>query len=324
MVDVIDIDGYQIVQKIGSGGYGEIYTVKKGLDPLVYALKTENIESLQKSMKQEIEIIKELPNLPCFPQLLSYGTTGAINYFVMPLYGPSIQSIKSNFEPRTFSLSTSFRIAKEMLIIIEKLHKSGFVHCDIKPSNFLLQHYLIGGLVLADFGLSSKYIDEKTGKHIENKSSDGFRGTLKYASINVHKLIEPTRRDDIISWFYSLIEMAKGYLPWNDVRDKNLSLSCKQAISSEKLCQSLPNLTIFIWNLIKDLDFDQEPHYKEIYELIDSICLTNSWNFDDPYDWELQPQIIHQLSPNPELFDPNLNKIHHRSNYKDSNCCCKI
>jgi hypothetical protein len=117
---------------------------------------------------------------------------------------------------------------------------------------------------------------------------------------------EPSRRDDVISWFYSLIEIAKGKLPWKEVQDYHLALSCKQAITAEKLCAGLPVQMQTIWNSIKDLEFEQQPNYRLIKGELEHIFEENGWERNCQYDWEINTQVIPQLTPFPELFDKTL------------------
>ncbi|OHT00920.1 hypothetical protein TRFO_32266 [Tritrichomonas foetus] len=67
---------------------------------------------------------------------------------------------------------------------------------------------------LIDFGLAKKYRDLNSHVHLEQKVNRGFTGTTRFASINAHKGIDQSRRDDIESLAYTLIYLMKGKLPW--------------------------------------------------------------------------------------------------------------
>jgi serine/threonine protein kinase len=315
-----EIGGYSLLRRLGSGGYGEIYAAQRANDPTIYAIKTETVETQQKAMDLEISVLKMLPNASCFTRVISHGSTAAIKFFVMPLYGPSLASLLNLVPAKHFSLQTAFYAAKQMLQILKLLHSYGFAHCDVKPSNFLIQQKSIGGLVLIDFGLSSKFLTED-GKHIDSKTSDGFRGTLRYASVNVHKFLEPTRRDDVISWFYSFIEMAKGSLPWSEVHDKNLSMSCKQTITPERLCQGLPEKLVEVWRMVKDLKFEEEPSYDEIIHILDEISKEQQWSSVTPLDWEQNAELLKQSTPFPELFNNEISSPDSYVSSEEQGCC---
>ena len=82
----MEIGGYYIIRKLGGGGYGEIYAVHKPDDSTVYAIKTESIETHQKGLESEISVLKQLPHASCFSNIITTGSTAAINFFAMPLY----------------------------------------------------------------------------------------------------------------------------------------------------------------------------------------------------------------------------------------------
>jgi serine/threonine protein kinase len=102
-----------------------------------------------------------------------------------------------------------------MITRIEFIHKSSFLHRDIKPDNFLM------GLgekettcFVIDFGLAKRYIDRKTGQHIPYKDKKQLTGTARYASLNTHLGIEQSRRDDLEAIGYIFVYFMKGSLPW--------------------------------------------------------------------------------------------------------------
>lgn len=100
---------------------------------------------------------------------------------------------------------------------MKRVHNLYIIHRDIKPENFLISKDGKGPLYIIDYGLSKRYVDDQ-GRHIPRATNKGFRGTLRYASINMHQGIENSRRDDLESLGYVLIYLIKGKLPWQNLK----------------------------------------------------------------------------------------------------------
>lgn len=91
-----------------------------------------------------------------------------------------------------------------MLSCIQQLHEIGYCHNDIKPDNFLLDER--GKLYITDFGFTEQLYEN--GAHILIKKQKQVKGTLRYVSLNVHKGLTASRRDDLYSWFYVVVSLT--------------------------------------------------------------------------------------------------------------------
>ena len=92
-------------------------------------------------------------------------------------------------QPRgAFSLSTTLRLGYQILKGIEAIHDVGFLHRDVKPSNFAVGRtpQTMRHIFMLDFGLARQYTNA-AGEVRPPRGAAGFRGTVRYASINAHK-----------------------------------------------------------------------------------------------------------------------------------------
>ena len=213
------INGYSINKKIGHGGYGDIYEVINIENNEKFAMKIEFFASEKKGLYEEYSILEKLQDSIYFPKLYNFGETSTFKFMVIELFGPSLSLTRRNCKKKRFKPYTVLRLAEEMILCIEDFHKHGFIHRDIKPGNFLIRSNRKNPICLIDFGLSKKYLNY-LGNHIPFDNEAGFTGTCRYASFYAHDFFELSRRDDLISWFYSLIELSIGSVPWPGSKDR--------------------------------------------------------------------------------------------------------
>ena len=278
-------------QLIGKGGYSSVYVCKKkGADSNKnYAIKiSEEIRNPAKNhLLIEYKILKHLIGGIGIPKVYSYGVDNDNIYLVQQLLGNNLtQEMKKN--KNKFSKKTFINIALQMISRIEYIHTFGFIHCDIKPDNFVLDLSSKDDnkskdkekdnpvVYLIDYGLAEPYINLKTKKHKQLKEKQGLKGTIEFCSINSHMGLSLSRRDDLESLAYCLIFMYLGKLPWSS-RGSN-GKSRENVLNSKiEFCSIGKGLNIIHQNFGKILDyvtklqFEERPNYKYLKDLIKGI-----------------------------------------------------
>lgn len=105
--------------------------------------------------------------------------------------------------------------------IDSRLHVNSTVPLICSQSNFSIGRlsYSSRRVYMLDFGLARQFTTG-TGEVRAPRVAAGFRGTVRYASVNAHRNKEMGRHDDLWSLFYMLVEFVNGQLPWRKIKDK--------------------------------------------------------------------------------------------------------
>lgn len=259
---------YRCLRKIGNGSFGEVYMGVDG-EGSALAIKIEETGSRDPRLRKEFEIYCSLKNLTDVPKVHWFGLDGDVRVMVMDFVGENL-----NIVDEIPSVSRVCKIGRDIIGILERLHADGIIHSDIKPENFLVRGDKI---FIADFGLSSFFIDRKTGKHVEYSTKKTLTGTPRYASINNHMGLQQSRRDDLESLGYMLVYFIRGSLPWQGLKknyDKKVHQSAyvntmnkKITTSLDELCRGIPACFKVYLQYVKGLEFEERPNYKFLVSL---------------------------------------------------------
>lgn len=283
-----------VMDKIGSGAFGDIYSGYNTITDTHVAIKVENLKNAHLQLEYESKVYKCLEGTPGIPRLFHYGVTGNYNTMVMELMGPSLEDL-FNYTGRLFSLKTVLLLADQMLQRVEYVHYKHFLHRDIKPDNFVVgtgEH--ARHVYLIDFGLAKRFRDPRSLFHIPYSEKKSLTGTARYASLNTHLGIVQSRRDDLESLGYVLLYFLRGALPWQGLRATTKEekyakiLQKKRTTTIEVLCKGHPIEFQLYFNYVRSLQFDERPDYSYLRKILRNVFIREGYRNDDLYDWVLK------------------------------------
>ena len=221
-------------------------------------------------------------------EFIGCGRNDKVNYVVMTLLGPNLSDLRKQQPHQRFSISTVLRVGVQIITAVQAMHDCGFLHRDIKPSNFAIgtTPEMSRTCYMLDFGLARQYTTV-TGEVRQPRPVAGFRGTVRYASLNAHLARDLGRHDDLWSVFYLLVELSIGQLPWRKTRDKEEAGDQKAKCDHAKLINNkLPSEFNKFLNHLKSSTYFDKPDYSMIIGTLQKAINRLGILESDPYDWE--------------------------------------
>jgi serine/threonine-protein kinase len=217
------IDGkYQILDRLGVGGMGEIFKVRhihlnelrviKIMRPNVAADDQGLQRFLQEARTSTTIKDKNLAMLYDFAQLED-GSYYMVWEFID---GTNIQKWMGQNGPMPPRLTVE--VAVQALHGLEHLHSMGLIHRDISPENIMLSQDHHGKLLVKviDFGIAKSLAEGESGQGLTQTGM--FLGKLKYASpeqagfLKEGEHLDP--RSDLYSFGIVMYEMLAGRAPF--------------------------------------------------------------------------------------------------------------
>uniref|UniRef100_A0A8C4ULV4 non-specific serine/threonine protein kinase n=1 Tax=Falco tinnunculus TaxID=100819 RepID=A0A8C4ULV4_FALTI len=286
-VGILVKERWKVLRKIGGGGFGEIYDALDLLTRENVALKVESAQQPKQVLKMEVAVLKKLQGKDHVCRFIGCGRNDRFNYVVMQLQGRNLADLRRSQSRGTFTISTTLRLGKQILESIESIHSVGFLHRDIKPSNFAMGRFpsTCRKCYMLDFGLARQFTNS-CGDVRPPRAVAGFRGTVRYASINAHRNREMGRHDDLWSLFYMLVEFVVGQLPWRKIKDKEQVGSIKERYEHRLMLKHLPQEFNIFLDHISNLDYFTKPDYQLLMSVFDNSMKTFGVIESDPFDWE--------------------------------------
>src|ERR1700687_2252784 len=208
---------YEILSAIGAGGMGEVYRARDTRLDRIVAIKVlpthlADRSELRERFEREARTIASL-NHPHICTLFDIGQQDGIDYLVMEyLEG---ETLAQRLLKGSLLLEQVCQCAIEISDALDKAHRKGVTHRDLKPGNIMLTK---PGTKLLDFGLAklkqqvapATPLSELPTVNDSLTAQGSIVGTLQYMAPEQLESKEVDARTDIFAFGAVVYELATG------------------------------------------------------------------------------------------------------------------
>lgn len=258
---------FEVTEKLGEGAFSSVY---KAIDhhgnKAPVALKVD--QSAKHHLKlplvaYEARVLKQLQSISGVPRFIWAGTVPSKQG---PKHAMAIQLLGQDLNhalQKHLTVQDAALIGLEILAILREVHNRGFLHRDLKPANIMLRgdRNQSSRFFLSDFGLAKRYLDAD-GNHIPDRKKSGVTGTLRFAATPTHFGSESSRRDDVESLLYVIINLTRT-LPWQGTKHGDDIGAMKRDIKLSHIIPGSAPLQKAL-KVARRTDFAGEPEYDRI------------------------------------------------------------
>ncbi|XP_042514351.1 LRR receptor-like serine/threonine-protein kinase EFR [Macadamia integrifolia] len=222
---------------LGSGSFGSVYKGIIGQDETIVAVKVLNLQNprVYKSFMAECEALRNIRHrnlVKIITSCSSLDSKGkdfkALVFEFMPngslddwLHLP----MEAHNHSRNLSLLQRINIAIDVASALDYLHchcYATIVHCDLKPSNILIDSDMTAHV--GDFGLARLLLVPDENSPQAQTSTIGIKGSIGYVAPEYGMGGKATIQGDVFSYGILLLEMFIGKRPTDQMFTDDLNL----------------------------------------------------------------------------------------------------
>ena len=262
---------YEIVSPIGEGGMGEVYKARDTRLERSVAIKVlpEHIakrEDLRARFEREARAVASL-NHPNICVVHDIGSQDGHGYMVMEYMEG--ETLGARIAKGPLPLDQALKFAVQIADALDRAHRAGVTHRDVKPANIMLTR---DGVKVLDFGLAKSSAIQKPGPDdatiVAGLTTEGtILGTPQYMAPEQFEGKEADARADIWAFGAVLYEMVTGQKAF---QGKNYSSLIASILAAEPPPMSVEPFTpAWLERLVRRcLAKDPEDRYQSMRDVV--------------------------------------------------------
>lgn len=206
------LDRFEILERLGEGGMGEVYAVEDRTLRDRIAIKTIHPHLARDRqyttlLRSEVRLARQISHpAVCRVYDLFEDPDGGAFFTMEFIGGPTLARQMRDHGP--LALDRALALARQWAAGLDAAHAAGLLHRDLKPGNLMITPG--GRAVITDFGLA------RPARGLGGSSSpyQPLAGTLRYLSPEQLKGSTPDRAADLYAFGLVLYEMVTGVFPF--------------------------------------------------------------------------------------------------------------
>jgi len=247
---------YKLLAQVAAGGMALVYKAQDTMLNRIVAVKIlresfAEDPAFQKRFVREAQAAANLSH-PNIVTVYDFGRDGDRQYIVMEyVEGRDLKSVIRG--EGQLPLARSLDIARQICSGVGAAHRTGVVHCDIKPQNVLITAE--GQVKVTDFGIARAFSAAAPVGYTES-----VWGTPHYFSPEQAAGEQPTPASDVYSIGVILFEMLTGRLPFEGDNQQQLAMAHLRD-TPPPVTQYNPNLPLVVEQIINQA-LEKEPSHR--------------------------------------------------------------